>query len=239
MNCVEASRGPFQLAEPVLEQVVGTVEIGAQTPGCRWPAFAGERLLASGAEELSVDADEEPSGEACVTLVESQLCLERVGQDLDKARHHLQLLCLASRRLLDDARERREAGAAESRAFGRLETPQSVKDRFTSPTARDRGDQRSLTRRHLVEEEILFGREVIVDRLLGDVRGGGDLGDGDVLEAPLRKQLHGPVGDLLPRVQLLRLAQAHAVSVTALLQLQKLFSCCTVVTLSEGRENPC
>jgi hypothetical protein len=60
-----------------------------------------------------------------------------------------------------------------------------------------------------------------------------------VVEASLREQLHGAVGDLLPRVQLLRLTQAHAASVTQFLQLQKVFRCCTVVTLFKRRENSC
>ncbi len=32
MNCVEILPGPVQLAEPMLEQVVGAVEVGAQAP---------------------------------------------------------------------------------------------------------------------------------------------------------------------------------------------------------------
>jgi hypothetical protein len=51
MNCVEILPGPVQLAEPVLEQVVGAVEVGAQAPGRRRPVLARERLLAGGAEE--------------------------------------------------------------------------------------------------------------------------------------------------------------------------------------------
>src|SRR6266566_2076488 len=58
----------------------------------------------------------------------------------------------------------------------------------------------------------------------------------DGVEAPLREELHRPVGYLLPRVQLLRLAQAHAPIVTELLQLQKTFSACNVLTLSDRKE---
>jgi len=60
-----------------------------------------------------------------------------------------------------------------------------------------------------------------------------------VVETSLREQVHGPVSDLLPRVQLLRLAQAHVRSVTQFLQLQKIFCCCNVVTLFKRKENPC
>jgi hypothetical protein len=60
-----------------------------------------------------------------------------------------------------------------------------------------------------------------------------------VVEAPLGEQLHGLVGDLLPCVQLLRFAQAHAASVTKFLQLQKSFCCCNVVILFKRRENSC
>src|SRR2546430_1522300 len=134
MSCVEVSRRSFELAEPVLEQVVGAVEVGAQAPGCRGPVLARERLLAGG------------------------------------------------------------------------------------------------------EEEVLLGRKVVVDRLLGDVGRGRDLGDGDAVEAPLREELHGLIGDLLPCAELLRIAQAHAPIVTQSLQLQKTYSVGKVVALSEGKE---
>ena len=55
MSCLEVSRRSFQLAEPVLEQVVGAVEVGAQAPGCRGPVLTRERLLAGGISEHDVN----------------------------------------------------------------------------------------------------------------------------------------------------------------------------------------
>jgi hypothetical protein len=239
MNGVEVLLRPLQLAEPVLEEVVRPVEVGAQASGRRRPMAARERLLAGGAEELAVNADEEPRGDARVSLGEGQLRLECLRQDLHETGHHLELLGLERGGLLDDARERREAGAAEPGALGGLEPPQRAEDRFALAPARDRSDQRRLSRRHLVEEEILFRREVVVNSLLRDVRRDGDLGNRDGVETPLREKLHRPVGDFLPRMQLLRLAQAHAAIVTQFLQLQKSFCVCNVVALIERKENSC
>src|SRR5947209_6777949 len=111
----------------------------------------------------------------------------------------------------------RGARAAQTRTLAGLKTPESPEDRHSFASTRDCRHQRRLSRRYLVEEQVLFGREVVVDRLLGDVRRGCNLGDRHVVEAAFGEQLHGPVGDLLPRAELLRLAQAHAPSVTQFL----------------------
>ena len=67
---------------------------------------------------------------------------------------------------------------------------------------------------HLVVEEVLFGRKVIEDRLVGDAGRLGDLGDGDVVEASGGEQAHRRIGDLASRTLLLVLAQAHALKCT-------------------------
>ena len=51
-------------------------------------------------------------------------------EHLREARHHLELLGLQRRRLLDDPRERGEARAAETRALAELEPAQRTEDRL-------------------------------------------------------------------------------------------------------------
>ena len=58
------------------------------------------------------------------------------------------------------------------------------------------------------EGEVLLGREVVEDRLLGDVGGGRDLGDGDGVKAALGEEPAGGGGDRLARGALLALAEA-------------------------------
>ncbi len=58
-----------------------------------------------------------------------------------------------------------------------------------------------------VEEEVLLAREVVEDRHRRDVGGFGDLGHGHVVEAPRREQHRRLVGDPLPGLALLELAQ--------------------------------
>ena len=58
------------------------------------------------------------------------------------------------------------------------------------------------------EGQVHLRREVIEDRLLRHVGGGGDLGDGDVLEPALGEQPAGGGGNRLPRDPLLAGAEA-------------------------------
>src|SRR5947208_17131849 len=108
MDRADVLPGSPELAEPALEQLVRSVEVAAEAPDRGRPVLTGERLLARGAEELPVDADQEPRRDARVTLVDVQLGLDRVRQRLHDPRHHLELLRLTRLRLLDDAGERRE-----------------------------------------------------------------------------------------------------------------------------------
>src|SRR5262245_8882985 len=107
MCCAETTRRPSELAEPVLEQLVGAVEIGPQAPERAGAVPARERLLARGAEQLPVNADDQPRGDACVALVDVELRLDRAGERLREPGHHLELLRLQRGRLLDDPREER------------------------------------------------------------------------------------------------------------------------------------
>ena len=62
---------------------------------------------------------------------------------------------------------------------------------------------------HALVHEVLFRREVVEDRLLGDIDGPGDLGDADLLEATLQKETLGRVGDRPARLLLLPLSKAQ------------------------------
>jgi hypothetical protein len=218
--------GITEAAEPVLEQVVGPLEIGTEPPDGGGAMLAGERLLACGVEYLAVDADEQTGRDPCIALVDAELALDRARQHLREAGHHLELLGPQCGRLLDDPREVGEARAAETRALTYLQAAERREDRLSGLAFSDRGDEQRLALRNFVEEEVFLRRKVVEDRLLRDTRGGRHLGDGDALEATRHEEAHRLVGDLLPRLELLRLPQAHALSVTRKLQLQKSFSVC-------------
>src|SRR5262249_183152 len=102
-------------------------------------------------------------------------------------------------RVLDDPGEGGKSRAAEPRALAVLEPSQRGEDRLVLVPPADRRNERRFPGRHLVEEEILLRRKVVVDSLLGDLRGGGDLSYGDSVEAALGEQLHRLIGDLAPR----------------------------------------
>src|SRR6266480_7250166 len=115
MNCLTIVQRSFQLAEPVLEEGVGAVEVGAQVSGSRRPVPARQRLLAGGVKELMVNAYEQPCSDAGVSLVDLQLRLEGRGQYLHEVRHHLAFLRLEGGGRFDDAGEGRESRAAQTR----------------------------------------------------------------------------------------------------------------------------
>src|SRR5262249_10333332 len=92
--------------------------------------------------------------------------------------------------------------------------PQRSWDRLPVAAVPDGGNQGRRPRRHLVEEEVLFGRKVVVDGLFGDVRRDGHLSYGDSVEPALGEELHRAIRDLPPGSQLLGLAQTHVIIVT-------------------------
>src|SRR5204862_2112151 len=101
MNSAATPRGLLQLAEPVLEQVVRAVEVGAQAPDRGGAVSPLERIPSRGAEELAVDADQQARGDARVARVDAELALDGVGQHLPEAGHDLALLRQQRGRLFD------------------------------------------------------------------------------------------------------------------------------------------
>ena len=99
--------------------------------------------------------------------------------------------------------------------------PQSRQDRLVGRALANRRHERRLAVVDLVEEEVLLRREVVEDGLLRDARGLGDLGYLHALEAALDEEAQRGVGDGLPCLSLLELAQAHVRSVTRFLQLRQ------------------
>jgi hypothetical protein len=61
-----------------------------------------------------------------------------------------------------------------------------------------------------IGDQLLFDREVVVDRLLGDLGLTRHVSDGDVLIAAIGEQAGGGIGDVPPGARLLELAQSHA-----------------------------
>src|SRR5262249_43547854 len=90
-------------------------------------------------------------------------------------------------------------------------------DRLAGWTVADGSEEIVLEALEPAVDEVFFRREVVEDGRLGDVRFAGDLGDADALEAALGKQPPGGLGDELPSLLLLALAQtqlrAHSVIV--------------------------
>src|SRR6266702_3897669 len=120
--------GAFELAEPMLEQLVGALQVCAQPPDRSRAVLACERLSARPAEDLAMHADEQARGDASVAFVDTELALDRVGDHLREVRHHLQLLRLQRGRLFDDPRERRETRTAKTRTLAQLQPAQCGED---------------------------------------------------------------------------------------------------------------
>ena len=195
--------------EPVLEQRVRALEIAAQAarraPGracpasacmraarknCRWTLIRSEAAIR--ASRGSIPSSSSASVSACANVHMTSSSFAR-----------------SARRVLERAREAREPGAREPRALADLQLAERVEDRLAVGPRPDRLRERPRALGDLVEEEILLRREVIEDRLLRHAGLGGDLGDGNLVEATLDEQAHRHVGDLLPGRELLRLPQAH------------------------------
>ncbi|GAA3076829.1 hypothetical protein GCM10020000_72890 [Streptomyces olivoverticillatus] len=85
--------------------------------------------------------------------------------------------------------------------------PHCVHGRLVRLALADRADEELHRLGDPVEEEVFLAREVVEDGHRRDLGGPGDLGDGDVVEAPLDEQLRGRVRDALPRLTLLLFAQ--------------------------------
>jgi hypothetical protein len=96
---------------------------------------------------------------------------------------------------------------------------EGVQDRLAHRALADGVDQLGLERLHPAVEEVLFGREVVVDRALGDVGGPCHLGHGDRVEAPVAEQPVRRRGDQRPGLALLALSKprpgAHARSLAS------------------------
>ena len=163
----------------MLEQVVRAVEVGPQPPDRGRPVLARERLLRAPPEELPVDADQEAGGDPRVALVDAEL--RRIAPASTWAKRAItssSFACSAG----DSSMIRANVANAGLQSRGHsLTCRRRSAPRTDSPglTPADRLDERRLTLRHLVEEEIFLGREVVEDRLLGDAGRSRDLGDGD------------------------------------------------------------
>jgi hypothetical protein len=86
--------------------------------------------------------------------------------------------------------------------------PEDVDDRGARRALPDRRDELHEALLAPGEREVLLRREVVEDRLLGDVGGGRDLGDGDAVEAALGEEPAGRGGDGLASGALLACAKA-------------------------------
>ena len=78
--------------------------------------------------------------------------------------------------------------AVEEPAWLVHEPAERGEHRFVTVTIPDRVEQVVLERADAPEDEVFLGREVVENGLLRHVRGRGDLGDGDPVEAALGEQ---------------------------------------------------
>ncbi len=89
------------------------------------------------------------------------------------------------------------------------EAREGVHDGRVRRALADRAEELLLERLEARVEEVLLRREVVEDGLLGDLRRARDLRDRHALEAPLGEELPRRGGDVLARLLLLPLAEAH------------------------------
>ena len=68
------------------------------------------------------------------------------------------------------------------------EADERAQRRFALRSLPHRSQELVLERVHALVDEVLLRREVVEDRLLGDIGGPGDLGDAEAAPAPLRKR---------------------------------------------------
>ena len=87
--------------------------------------------------------------------------------------------------------------------------PENVEDGAAGRALGNGGDELRDALLAAGEREVLLRREVVEDRLLRDVGGDRDLGDGDSVEAALGEEPAGGGGDTLARGALLAFAKAH------------------------------
>ncbi len=142
---------------------------------------------------------------------------DQPGQGLLVAGEHVHRIRLQRRCLCEDAGvfgDRRGAVgvAGQAVAAGRSDVSchqpaDPVVDRLAGRPVADRPDHRLLHDHVLVEEDRLFGGEVVEHGLGGDVGRLGDLRDGYVVVPALAEQPPGDVGDGLAGGELLALAQ--------------------------------
>src|SRR6476469_9973778 len=94
-------------------------------------------------------------------------------------------------------------------ALGEDEAAERGERRLAGRALADRPKQLVLEGLKPPVDEILLGREVVEDRLLGHLGGARDLGHRDALEAALAEQATRRLGDEPARLLLLALAQAR------------------------------
>jgi hypothetical protein len=114
----------------------------------------------------------------------------------------------------------REPRACEPRHLRKLHAPHGVQHRLLDGARPEAVGECAHALRDLVEEQVFLRREVVEDGLLGDPCLGRHLRYRHMVEAARHEQAHGDAGDLLPRRELLGLAQTHGHSVTRSLQLR-------------------
>ena len=199
--------------EALLEGLVGAAGLVAQVGGHRPLVLAGEQSLEGGAEDEAVrprqrardDRGHEVALERARLLgddrgergrlllpAEEEAVAQRAAAR-DEPRHGDDRLDRVVVDALDELERRRAEGlddrrACRPRAYGL--------------------DERGAALLPAEQDEVLLGREVVEDRLLGDVGGARHVGDGHGVEAVLDEQRHRRLRDRLARLALLALAQS-------------------------------
>ena len=202
--------------EALLEGLVGAVRLVAQVGGHRALVLAGEQPLEArrgrrGGASTPACARRPrargrprraPASSAMTGRERRRLLLpaeeQPVAQRAAAARRAAARPTIDSTRVVLDALDELERRRAEG-----LDDRRRLRGRVA-----DRLDERGAALLAAVQDEVLLGREVVEDRLLGDVGGARDVGDGHGVEAVLDEQRHRRLRDRLARLALLALAQS-------------------------------
>src|SRR6266536_454382 len=201
------------VAEPALEGRERPGALHAHGAGELRVGRAGERLSAHVVDERAVDAHQRIGRDPRphVVVSGSRLLGDERGQRRRVAREDVLLAGEQRRAAGDHPADRAELLArilgGEQTARSEDEATEGGQERLAGLAPADRGEERRLEGLQTLVDEVLLGREVVVDGLFGDLGRARDLDDGDGAEAALEEEPHGRVGDQLARAPLLELAK--------------------------------
>ena len=199
--------------EAPLEGLVGAVRLLAQVGGHRALVLAGEqpgkaerktRRCVHASVRATTAGTRSPSSAPVSSAITGLSAAASCSQPR-RSRSRSDRLCATSRGHAHDRLDGVVLDALDELERRRAEGLDDRRPRGTRPDRLDEGGPALLA---AVQDEVLLGGEVVEDRLLRDVGGAGDVGDGHGVEPMLDEQRHRGLRDRLARLALLALAQS-------------------------------